>query len=1355
MKAVSKSNNFSFALTDIPFPAVVHRVDNGVVMQLNSEGKKFFRLKSTKKNLTLSTLWSGTPPDASVGRAKTFTRFGPIVHHASTGKDTTVFLLRKRIQLHGMDCLLDYLELPSSLQHEDALQQTQQTLNRSQSIASIGSWEMYGNFNEIRWSDEFYRLHGLAPQSVKPSTRLRLSMVHPKDRAKMQKAIDDAVRLGKPYALEKRIVRPDGTVRWVLSQGEATLDEHTGKRKIFGTLLDITARKETEEIQHKLTQSLADFQDAIENTAVVSRTDNTGRIMDVNANFVGLCGYSQKELVGNHYGVINSGHHSRVFWADLWRTLNAGKTWRGEIKNKAKDGTFFWVDATIIPVRDGTGTTTEFFAIEHDITARKESHDALFLSYSSLRETLLFAKMGSAELDLKTFQLSMSRELLELLDIDSTKPIVIPFAQFIAQYVHPDFQAVIGEKVKEGMADPAAVKTEVNVSFAMITATAREIWMEARGIFKGTTALGILQDATDRKRAEQTLQESSQRVISLADNIPDGLIYEYWTNMARTEAGFTYASQGVEKVFELTADELIHDVGVGLGLVHPDDLAAVKEATNISIATLKGLDVDYRINVRSGKQKWVKTKATPHLRPDGTVHFIAICIDITRQKKLEAEQATNRFKLQNTLDNLISAVVVASPDGKITYANKSALYILDTTADEVTEHYFHNPVWKPVDETGQRLAPENLPLSIALTKQQAVGNVLHGLQHENGSMKWISVNAAPLLDEAGRMYAAVSSFIDITESRAAELNREKSENELRAIIEASAYATVLLDPQGVVQNFNAFASRNATFILNHALEKGNHFLTVIPPLFQADFSTNFARALQGEKVLVEREIQNVNQHKLWLEFLYLPVFNKAMEVTGVTFNVTDLTQKKEAEAHSRKRTEQIRFAARLARFGEWELDLATHQCRWSDEVCRIHDVAPGYSPGLEEALSFYTADSKVLLRHAIQKCIDDGDWYDMTLQIVSKAGKKKWIRTVGVSERINNRAVKLYGLFQDIDDVRQKEEESARLALIAKRTDNLVVITDADRKIQWVNESFTRTTGYTSREVIGRTTEDFLYGPETLAETVTMVHEKLARKEPVKFEIVHYKRSGETHWLDVEIQPVFGASGELDYFIEIQSNVTERKQAEENLQLTQLGLQKSLQEKESLIKEIHHRVKNNLQLISSILYLKMSGMHQSDMKDFLEDTRHKIRSIALIHERLLQSGSMHQVDIADYLSKLILDLQMTVMTQTLDLSINAHIEPTQISLDLAINCGLILNELITNAIKHAFKDRREGTVFVSFNKTAEGFLFTVADNGSGLPESVYPGKGSFGMQLLDVFLKQLKASVSIERGQGTKYSITF
>jgi PAS domain S-box-containing protein len=242
---------------------------------------------------------------------------------------------------------------------------------------------------------------------------------------------------------------------------------------------------------------------------------------------------------------------------------------------------------------------------------------------------------------------------------------------------------------------------------------------------------------------------------------------------------------------------------------------------------------------------------------------------------------------------------------------------------------------------------------------------------------------------------------------------------------------------------------------------------------------------------------------------------------------------------------------------------------------------------------------------------------------------------------------------------------------------------------------------------------------------------------------------GTKSWLETHAVPLKDQRSNQNFLLGITHDITDRKKSE-------VALLASNREKDLLIKEIHHRVKNNLQLISSIIYLKMSSIEGSGFKDFLDDTRRKIRSIALIHERLLQTESVNEINAFDYFGKLILDLQMTNQRNDLDVAITHEIDSENMNLDVAIYCGLIINELVTNSMKHAFVDRKQGRIKVQLHRNKSGFQLVVSDNGRPIPNDFVNGKsGSFGMQLLEILVKQLKGKMELNRVEGTSFSIAF
>ncbi len=212
----------------------------------------------------------------------------------------------------------------------------------------------------------------------------------------------------------------------------------------------------------------------------------------------------------------------------------------------------------------------------------------------------------------------------------------------------------------------------------------------------------------------------------------------------------------------------------------------------------------------------------------------------------------------------------------------------------------------------------------------------------------------------------------------------------------------------------------------------------------------------------------------------------------------------------------------------------------------------------------------------------------------------------------------------------------------------------------------------------------------------------------------------------------------------------ERKRAEEQIKA-------SLQEKEILLKEIHHRVKNNLAIISELFELQSGAVQTQQYHDLLESSKNRIKSMALIHETLYQSEHFSEIDSAEYIDNLINHLTMAFTGRGKPIEFKVEVENIPMDIDTAIPCGLIINELVTNAVKHAFPNNETGEISIVLRSGPEGQVtLEVADNGIGLPQHVDIEKvSSIGLQLVDILARQLDATIDIQRSNGTRYIISF
>ncbi len=203
-------------------------------------------------------------------------------------------------------------------------------------------------------------------------------------------------------------------------------------------------------------------------------------------------------------------------------------------------------------------------------------------------------------------------------------------------------------------------------------------------------------------------------------------------------------------------------------------------------------------------------------------------------------------------------------------------------------------------------------------------------------------------------------------------------------------------------------------------------------------------------------------------------------------------------------------------------------------------------------------------------------------------------------------------------------------------------------------------------------------------------------------------------------------------------------------------LKQLVNEKEILNKEIHHRVKNNLAVISSMLNLQAAQVENKEAKLHLQNSRDRVHSMALIHEQVYQSNDMNYIDFKAYIENIVKELQAIYGEAESHLKIIAELQDASMHVNVAVPCGLLLNELVTNAIKYAFPESdNDNRIEITLENQEQAIQLCVKDNGIGLPpEEVLKDKKSLGIKIVKVLAEQIKASITIERNKGTRYIIT-
>ncbi|MDR8393878.1 PAS domain S-box protein [Aliifodinibius sp. S!AR15-10] len=321
-------------------------------------------------------------------------------------------------------------------------------------------------------------------------------------------------------------------------------------------------------------------------------------------------------------------------------------------------------------------------------------------------------------------------------------------------------------------------------------------------------------------------------------------------------------------------------------------------------------------------------------------------------------------------------------------------------------------------------------------------------------------------------------------------------------------------------------------------------------------------------------------------------------------------------------------------------------------------------------------------------------------------------------------------------------------------TRDMLLITDArkqigDEKIIYVNKGVEQVTGYSREELIGKNPKIF-QGPETEKATIDRLRKKLAAGERFVGETFNYKKDGSKYRVRWSIDPIRDEEGEITHFISIQQDVTSEWEQKNRLE-------KTLDERESLLNEIHHRVKNNLAVISGLLDLQSAKSSSEETKKILSESVNRIQSIATLHEKLYETGNFNDIYLPEYIEGLLEHLVKTMSDQTTDITTKIDIADARLSVSNAVPLALIINELVTNSFQHGFQHREEGTLEISLDHDKEKFELTVADNGVGLPEELdVENLDSLGLRLIETLCNQLNGKYEFEkRNPGTRFKMMF
>lgn len=471
-----------------------------------------------------------------------------------------------------------------------------------------------------------------------------------------------------------------------------------------------------------------------------------------------------------------------------------------------------------------------------------------------------------------------------------------------------------------------------------------------------------------------------------------------------------------------------------------------------------------------------------------------------------------------------------------------------------------------------------------------------------------------------------------------------------------------------------------------------------------------------------------------------------------------IKEKQLIEKELRFKNIQLSDAQKLTHIGSWDWNLLTNKITGSEEIYDIYEIDKKNNDiDMGKLLEkIHPADIEYV-RTSIANSLSLKKSFDVYFRYLSPKGQVKYINKKGrVILNEEDEVVKVFGTSQDISDLKKTEEQLKIFSLFEKMLNEIYIFREKDLRFIYANADALRNIDYDLNSLKEMNLLNILQGYDAKSFKKLITPLLKENKEKIVFFGNFFKRNKKTYPVEIHLQLIkqnekWDSIPSLsdNVFLAVVMDLTERKRTEQELTA-------SLKEKELLIKEIHHRVKNNLQVISSLLNIQKSYINDNIISNIIDESRDRIHSMALLHEKLYQSKNLSQINFNTYIHELARSLLNTYCAPDQNINMEIDSKTENVNLDLGISLGLILNEFISNSIKHAFKDIQEGKISIFFNELNKKFCLRVKDNGKGLPKNFnFENTETLGLQLVKALVDQIDGRLDIRNNSGTEFEINF
>jgi PAS domain S-box-containing protein len=1112
-----------------------------------------------------------------------------------------------------------------------------------------------------------------------------------------------------------------------------------GQYLLQAIVRDITDRKRVEnelEKSYNREQFLADI--IFDASVSIGIGYPDGKLGFVNKAFEKLTGYSEEELKTINWNLELTPEKWRLTEQKFLEEL---QHWKKSVQYEKeyikKDGSIVPIELVVNAHLDTKGNIDYYFSFITDITKRNKVEDALRISEKNYRT--LFEHTGTATIildeNLNIFQVNSEFEKLSGYSKEEIE-IKKKWTDFVVKEEQQRLKKYSMLRIKDQKAALPVFETKGKDKNGKII----DVLVTITRIPDTRKFLVSMMNITERKQSEEKFR-------SLVDNAADAL--------------------------------LVHDFNGKLIDVNKRACESLGYSRE-ELLQMNIMDIEQDIDLKPAqKEVWPKIKPNEpfslfgHLRrKDGTIFpvevrfaivdiqgqrlFMGLARDITERLQMQNLLKESEIKYKSLFESNPDYTVFLDPEGKVLDANIAALNALGYNLDDIKGSVLSELGIFPPEDI--KIHKEKI---FQLFKGENVEPFLARLIDKNGKIHWCQNHLIPIKKE-GNLIGYQSISHDITERKIADKALIESQQRLSEIIDFLPDATLAIDVEGKVIAWNRAIEEMTGFKAGNIIGKGNYeyslpFYGKLRPILidlvlkRDKKIENYYRFIkrEGNALLAETEVKlNDKNFILWVKAV--PLYDSDGNINGAIESIRDITQHKLDESALKRSEERFRAVAESAVDAIVTTDANGNIIFFNNSLTKIFGYTKEELTRKPLTLLMPERFKKNYLNE-LEKFKKSGQHRLMGKTVTTtglKKDKNEFPFEMSLSAWKSEGKTYFTSIIRDLTE--RKKAENAELQY-QSLFDNMLngfayckMIFKEDRPIDFiyldVNQAFESLTGL--KDVTGKKVSEVIPLIQESDPELLEIYGRVALTgQPETFEM--YVESLKM-WFSISVY-----SPRKEFFVAVFDVITERKEAEEKIK-------SSLKEKEVLLQEIHHRVKNNMQIISSLLNLQTKYVDAEESVNVLMESKNRVKSMAMIHEKLYQSNDLTHIKFVDYIPSLVLNLFYSYKVESTQIEPIFEIEDISLNMETAVPCGLIISELVSNSLKYAFPNGRKGEVHVSLKSEDDKYELIISDNGLGLPEKLdLDNLESLGLRLVNSLTEQIDGEMTINRSHGTEFKITF